>query len=77
MITPYFSSDLYTEVWKSIRRYSIENFWKLETVRLNDLPDLTDDGAALEQFNNSICFENGRYYVRWPWKIFAWTYLKI
>ena len=23
---------------------------------------------ALEQFNNFICFENGRYYVRWPWR---------
>ena len=32
------------------------------------MPDLTDDDVALEQFNNSICFENGRYYVRWPWR---------
>ena len=31
-------------------------------------PDLTDDDTALEQFNNSIRFENGRYYVKLPWK---------
>ena len=46
----------------------IEDFWKLETIGITDLPDLTDDDVALEQFNNSICFENGRYYVRWPWR---------
>ena len=32
------------------------------------MPDLTDDDTALEQFINSICFENSRYYVKWPWK---------
>ena len=47
---------------------SVEDFWRLETIGINDLPDLTDDDTALEQFNNSICFENGRYYVKWPWK---------
>ena len=41
--------------------------WKL-LESINDLPDLTDDDTALEQFNNSICFENGRCYVKWPWK---------
>ena len=44
---------------------SVEDFWRLETI---DLPDLTNDDTALEQFDNSICFENGRYYVKWPWK---------
>ena len=47
---------------------SIEDLWRLETIGITDLPDLTDDDVALEQFNNSICFENGRYYVRWPWR---------
>ena len=47
---------------------SIEDFWKLETIGITDLPDLTDDDVALEQFNNSICFKNGRYHVRWPWR---------
>ena len=43
---------------------SVEDFWRLETIGIIDLPDLTDDDTALEQFNNSICFENGRYYVK-------------
>ena len=47
---------------------SIEDFCRLETIGINDSPDLTDDDVALEQFNNSICFQKGRYYVRWPWK---------
>ena len=32
------------------------------------MPDSTDDETALEQLNSSICFKNGRYYVKWPWK---------
>ena len=47
---------------------SIENFWKLETIGITDIPDLTDDDVAFEQFNNFICFQNGRYYVRWLWR---------
>ena len=30
--------------------------------------DQTDDDRALEQLNSSVCFENGRYYIKWPWK---------
>ena len=47
---------------------SVEDFWRLEAIEINDLPGFTDDGTALEQFNNSICFENDRFYVKWPWK---------
>ena len=47
---------------------NIEDFWRLETIGIHDLPDLTDDETALEQLNSSICIKNGRYYVKWPWK---------
>ena len=47
---------------------SVEDVQRLETIRINDLSDLTDDDTALEQFNNSICFENGIFYVKWSWK---------
>ena len=50
---------------------SIEDFWRLETIRINDLPHLADYDTVLEQFNNSICFQNGRYYVKWPWKYYS------
>ena len=51
-----------------IRNPNIEDFWRLETIGISDLSVLTDDDKALEQFNNSIIFENGRYYIKWPWK---------
>ena len=47
---------------------NIEDFWRLETIGIHDLPDSTDDETALEQLNSSICFKNSRYYVKWPWK---------
>ena len=47
---------------------NIEDFWRLETIGIGDSLDQTDDDRALEQFNSSVCFENGRYYIKWPWK---------
>ena len=47
---------------------NIEDFWRLETIGIGDSLDQTDDDRALEQFNISVCFENGRYYINWPWK---------
>ena len=61
--------SLYSSSDGSIARNpSIEDFWKLETIAITNIPDLTNDDVALEQFNNFICFGNGRYYVRWPWR---------
>ena len=39
---------------------NIEDFWRLETIGIGDSLDQTDDDRALEQFNSSVCFENGR-----------------
>ena len=47
---------------------NIEDFWKLETLRIRDLLDLTNDDKALKQFNESIHFTDGRYQIAWPWK---------
>ena len=29
---------------------------------------MTDDDKVLEQFNELICYRDGRYQVAWPWK---------
>ena len=60
--------NLFSSESSATKNYIIENFWRLETIGINDSPNVTDDDVALEQFNNSICFQKGRYYVRWPWK---------
>ena len=62
------SVNLFSSESSVTKNSTIENFWRLETVGINDSPDVTDDDVALGRFNNSICFQKGRYYVRWPWK---------
>ena len=47
---------------------NLEDFWILEAIGIKDSPIQNDDDVALELFNKSIYFENGRYNVRWPWK---------
>ena len=70
--------SLFSSSDSSITKNSnIEDFWRLETIGINDLPDSTDDNIALEQLNSSICFKNGRYYVKWPWKVIPWIYVRI
>ena len=32
------------------------------------LIDIKDDDRALEKFNNTISYQEGRYFIAWPWK---------
>ena len=52
----------------SLRINLNEDFWRLETIGISDPLEITDDDKALETFNSSICFEDGRYQIQWPWK---------
>uniref|UniRef100_A0A914V113 Integrase catalytic domain-containing protein n=1 Tax=Plectus sambesii TaxID=2011161 RepID=A0A914V113_9BILA len=47
---------------------SVEEFWSLESIGIKDSPETKDDDLALQQLNETIEFENGRYNVKWPWK---------
>ena len=47
---------------------NVEDLWNLETIGIMEPVNITDDDRALEQFNKSVYFENGRYYITWPWK---------
>uniref|UniRef100_A0A914URF9 Reverse transcriptase domain-containing protein n=1 Tax=Plectus sambesii TaxID=2011161 RepID=A0A914URF9_9BILA len=47
---------------------TVENFWKLEAIGVNDNPEVDDDEVALQQFQNSVKIKDGRYVVKWPWK---------
>ena len=46
---------------------NLDIFWNLESIGITDSPLTTDDKQALEIFNNTVKFENGRYLVSWPW----------
>lgn len=47
---------------------SIDDFWNLETIGIQDSPYTSDDGKALRNFNSTLKIENNRYQVTWPWK---------
>ena len=51
------SVNLFSSESSATQNSIIENFWRLETIGINDSPDVTDDDVALERFNNSICFQ--------------------
>ncbi|XP_065891682.1 uncharacterized protein [Dysidea avara] len=46
----------------------MECFWNLESIGISDSPKSSDDDQALEMFNNTVKFDDGRYLVQWPWK---------
>ena len=41
----------------------VEDFWKLETLGINDSVIESDDDKGLQKFSETVQFENGRYQV--------------
>ena len=48
-------------------RSMIEDLWKLDSIGIKE-PIIPDDDVAMEHFENSIQYSDGRYHVNWPWK---------
>ena len=46
----------------------LDSFWDLETIGIKDSLESTADMEAMNNFNQSVKFENDRYHVAWPWK---------
>lgn len=51
-----------------IEKFDIERMWCLDTIGIKDSPKVNDDAKAIEQFNKTVKFVDGRYNVTWPWK---------
>ena len=47
---------------------NFEDFWRLESIGIKDSAVVSDNSIALEKFNKSLNYKNGRYSVTWPWK---------
>ena len=47
---------------------NIEDFWRLESIGINDSPLESDNEVAQKKFSETLKFEQGRYTVSWPWK---------
>ena len=46
----------------------LSDLWNLDQIGINDSLDIQDDDKALEQFNSTVCYREGCYFVTWPWK---------
>ncbi|XP_068750817.1 uncharacterized protein [Montipora capricornis] len=46
----------------------LDDFRKLETLGISEPVSVNDDDQALQKFNDTVRFEDGRYQVTWPWK---------
>jgi hypothetical protein len=47
---------------------SIEDLWRLDLIGINDEPSPVTDDLAIEAFNKTVEFSDGRYQVTWPWQ---------
>ena len=46
----------------------LEDLWCLENIGISDPPFGDSDDEALQKFNETVKFDDGRYQVTWPWK---------
>ena len=61
--------NMLTSVESSITaKPNLELFWNLESLGITESPLTCDDDLALDHFNKTVKFEEGRYMVTWPWK---------
>ena len=62
-------TNLYTNADRSLpTKASLEDFWKLETIGIDDSPVDPFDVEVDESFNDSLQYKDGRYHDSWPWK---------
>ena len=45
------------------KKPNLEDFWRLESIGINDSPVDSDDDIALKTFNETLQYQNGRYMV--------------
>lgn len=58
------TGDSYSVTTNNVSCYittTVENFWYLETLGIEDSPNVNDDDEALKQFYKTLKFENNRY----------------
>lgn len=62
-------TNLYTNVDRSLPvKANLDDFWNLETIGIQDSPVDHQDSEAMKSFHETLQYQDGRYYVSWPWK---------
>uniref|UniRef100_A0A1I7VNN6 Reverse transcriptase domain-containing protein n=1 Tax=Loa loa TaxID=7209 RepID=A0A1I7VNN6_LOALO len=46
----------------------LENFWRLESIGIQESPNDNDDEETLKHFQRTLTKMDGRYHVCWPWR---------
>ena len=44
------------------------DLWNLDTIGIRDSVYVKDDDRALENFNSTVSYRDGQYFITWPWK---------
>lgn len=50
-----------------LKDVTVPKLWDIETIGIRDCPKATRDDIAVEEFHKSVKFEDGRYWIKWPW----------
>lgn len=56
-----------TEPDLPLRNTDMKSLWTLEGIGITDSPKTTTEEEAVDHFNRTVKYENGRYQVKWPW----------
>ncbi|XP_073961562.1 uncharacterized protein isoform X2 [Choristoneura fumiferana] len=60
----------YTEPDLPLRHSDIKFLWSLENIGITDSVKASREEDAIHSFNETVVYEKGRYYVKWPWTIY-------
>lgn len=61
------SCSYLTEADLPLRDVDMKFLWALEGIGITDSPKTTREEEAVEHFNNTVKYVNGRYEIKWPW----------
>ncbi|XP_063362896.1 uncharacterized protein LOC134651724 [Cydia amplana] len=61
------NQDFFTEPDLHLRTIDVKFLWSLESIGICDSPKTTCEEEAVQHFNNTVKYSEGRYQVKWPW----------
>ena len=65
----HWGTSLLASIDKSLpQKPSMEYIWNLESIGINVSLTESDNTVAMNTFNDTLIYENGRYTLTWPWK---------
>ncbi|XP_063369415.1 uncharacterized protein LOC134657457 [Cydia amplana] len=57
----------FTEPDLPLRQSDVKFLWSLENIGITDSVKATREESAVQHFNDTVVYQGGRYYVKWPW----------